>query len=55
MIGGLKGIYKGSKKGIKESTLNDRGLNIMIYKVYSLIKGYWALWVPREPSASYLT
>ena len=30
---------------IREYTLNYRGLRIMIYKVYSLIKGYWALWV----------
>ena len=30
---------------IKENTLNYRGLNILISKVYSLIKGYWVLWV----------
>ena len=30
---------------IKEHTSNHRGLNSMIYKVYSLIKGYWVLGV----------
>ena len=29
---------------IKEYTVNYRGLHIMVYKVYSLIKGYWDLW-----------
>ena len=26
-------------------TLNYRGLNIIKFKVYSLVKGYWVLWV----------
>ena len=34
------GLYR----GIKEYTLNDRELHVMILRVYSLIKGYWVLW-----------
>ena len=30
---------------IKEYTVNHQGLHIMIYKLYSLIKSYWDLWV----------
>ena len=30
---------------IKEYTLNYKGLHIMIYMLYSLIKGCWAFWV----------
>ena len=29
---------------VKEYTLNYRGLIIIWFKVYSLIKGYWDLW-----------
>ena len=38
---------------IKEYGLNFKGLHIMIVKLYSLIKGSWALWEARpEPTTS---
>ena len=38
---------------LKEYGLNFKGLHIMIVKLYSLIKGSWALWEARpEPTTS---
>ena len=36
---------------IEEYGLNYIGLHIMILKLYSLIKGYWALWGGMKPKA----